>query len=143
MNEVELLAMDYLLRGDHPALITLRDQLTVATVAGRNLTGVGFFTQFMVPPSALRLPSAGRLIIGDVYAELIGLRYGASFILFVEGGALHTLEGVTTDEAWPQEVRVSRMFYVRPERPGCAQVLETTERDLSWAIKEGTIQRPS
>jgi hypothetical protein len=82
--------MDYLLRGGHPVLATLREQLAVATVAAREFTGVGFFTRFHVPPTASRLPSPRPIVISDVHAEVSGLQHGAGFVLFVEDGVLDT-----------------------------------------------------
>ena len=47
--------MDFLLRGNHPVLATLRDQFAVAIVKEPDFTGVGFFIHFVVPTTAVRL----------------------------------------------------------------------------------------
>ena len=137
MTDMERLAMEYLLRGDHPVLGVLRGQLTVAAVAGRHFSGVGFFTQFEVPAAAPRLSSPRRVVIRDVYAEVVGLQHPVGFILFVEAGVLDTLECFIHDAAWPEEARASRMYYVRPEQPEGGRLLETVERELSWALQHG------
>src|SRR3954468_19580246 len=97
--------MEYLLRGDHTVLATLREQLAVATVAKREFTGVGFFTRFDVPPTVSGLPSSRRIIISDVYADVEGLQHGAGFVLFVVDGGLDTLECFTYVEPWPLDAR--------------------------------------
>jgi len=131
VNEIERQAMDYLLRGDTPLLETLRQQLAVATVAAREFTGVGFFTQFDVPPTVPRAPSARRVIIGDVYAEVSGLQHGAGFVLFVEDGALQTLECHITEDAWPSDATLLRLYYMKPRELGDSTLVETNERDLT------------
>jgi hypothetical protein len=134
MNEIERQAMEYLLRGDHPWLALLRDQLRSAAVVNRDLTGVGFFTEFIVPDAVVRISPARRLVIADVYAAVFGLPSPAGFILFVENGALSTLECFIHDDAWPEGARVDRMYYVRPKKPGSCELSETTERDVDWAM---------
>jgi hypothetical protein len=132
MNDIERQAMDYLLRGDHPVLATLREQLAAATVAAREFTGVGFFTRFDVPPTVARLPSARRIVLHDVHAEVSGLQHGAGFALFVEGGVLDTLECFIYEDAWPPDAKLLRLYYMKPREPGEAVLVETPERDLEW-----------
>jgi hypothetical protein len=38
-----------------------------------------------------------------VIAKFSGLSSGAGFLLYVQDGVLHMLEGYTYDEPWPQE----------------------------------------
>jgi hypothetical protein len=137
VNEIERQAMEYLLRGDHPLLATLRGQLAAARVTGREFTGVGFFTRFDVPPTASRLPSPRRIVISDVHADVAGLQHGAGFALFVEGGVLDTLECFIYEKAWPLDPKVLRVYYMRPQEPDAAAMVETPERDLQWAIGGG------
>lgn len=124
--------MDYLLRGDHPVLATLRDQFAGATVAAREFTGVGFFTRFDVPLTAPRLPSPQRLVLSDVHAEVSGLQHGAGFALFVKNGALDMLECFIYEDAWPPDARLLRVYYVQPREPGGAALIETSERVPEW-----------
>ena len=69
MNNVERQLLDALLAGEVAFLSDLRDQLSVATLVSRELSGCGFFLHFSVPDSAPRV-GAGRSIIGDVYFEM-------------------------------------------------------------------------
>src|SRR5579871_5101850 len=102
MTDIETQALTYLLQGEHPVLAVLRDQLRALSVADREFTGVGFFTNFTVPESAVRLSPPGRMVIGDVHAEIDGLEHGAGFILFIENGAIKTLECFIHEAAWPR-----------------------------------------
>jgi hypothetical protein len=126
--------MEFALRGEHPALEVLREQLAAAAVSAREYTGVGFFTHFAVPAGARRLPSAGRVVIGDVHADVSGLQYGAGFLVFVERGILDTLECFIFEDTWPTEARIHRLSYVRPKEPGSASLVEVAQRDLGFAL---------
>jgi hypothetical protein len=134
VNELERQVMEFALRGEHPALEVLREQLAATAVAAREDTGVGFFTHFAVPAGARRLPLAGRLVIGDVHADVSGLQHGAGFLVFVACGILDTLECFIFEDAWPAEARIDRLYYVRPEQPGSSSLVEAAQRDLGFAL---------
>lgn len=132
LNEIETTAIDMLLAGEHPVLAVLRDQLAVAEVADREFSGAGFFVHFRVPASSQRVDE-GRLVIGDVYAELTGLEHEAGFLLFVSDGVLDNLECFIADDRWPAEPELVRAYYVR--REGSGNLIETNIRDLRTALK--------
>lgn len=132
MNEIETTLIGMLVAGEHPVLAILREQLAVAEVADRELSGVGFFTHFRVPDAAPRVEQ-GRLAIGDVYAEVAGLEHAAGFLLFVTNGALDMLEGFIVDGRWPAEPQLVRAYYVRREACG-GSLVETEVRDLEMAL---------
>jgi hypothetical protein len=135
VNDFERRAIDMLLKGCHPVLAVLRAQLEVATVSNRQITGVGFFTHFVVPPTVPRLTVPGRVHFGDVQAEVPGLAGGAGFVLFLKEGSLECLECYTYGvEQFPSEMESIRLYYVRPGSPGSIEVMETAERDLSYAL---------
>jgi hypothetical protein len=138
VNEFETQVMAMLLHGEHAILAALRDQLAVASIAGREFTGVGFFTRFDVPPTVARLPSLRQATIQDVRADVAGLQHGAGFILFVDGGVLDTLECYIYEDAWPANASLNRLYYVRPKQGRYGSLMETTERDLTWAIEEAS-----
>jgi len=70
----------------------LRCQLEVAIVGNRNNTGAGFYTDIVVPASAGRL-ECPRILGQETHARVDGLKYGLGFVLFMEDGRLHQLEG--------------------------------------------------
>lgn len=134
MNELERQVMEFALQGEHPALAILREQLEVAAVSTRKYTGVGFLTSFVVPTNTRRLPSARRLIIHDVFAEILGLQYGAGFLVFVEHGVLDTLECAVFEDAWPTQASIRRLYYMQPKEPGSPSLVEAAQRDITFAF---------
>lgn len=60
MTGLERAVVNTLLAGKAEVFRVLRQQFSVAQVLKRELTGVGFFTEFSVPPDAPRLPEARR-----------------------------------------------------------------------------------
>lgn len=112
LSPLEEAVLEALLAGDHPVLAALRKQIPHATVTSRTMTRVGFFTDLRVPAGANSAPSSkSQLWIGDVFAEIDGLKYGAGFILEVRDGYLSQLEGYSFHEAWPDEVRFFQLAY--------------------------------
>lgn len=134
VNSLERQVMEFALRGEHPALEVMREQLAAATVSSREYTGVGFFTHFAIPESAHRLPSAGRIVIGDVYAEMPDLQCPVGFLVFLESGILDMLECFILEDAWPVESRIRRLYYVHPKEASSGSLVETEQRDLVFAL---------
>jgi hypothetical protein len=100
-----------LLAGDDPIFSSLRDQAEQLIVSSREMTGVGFFTEFAVARGAAQPPVDRSFRLGGVSGIADGVRHGLGFVLFVENGLLHMLEGYTYDEPWPDEVRGLRLSY--------------------------------
>ena len=122
---LERAVMDLLLAGDHPTLVVLRDQFSSSRVSRRQLTGVGFFTEIQVSDETPRVRDPASFVFGDVQAELEGLNHGAGFLLYVRNGVLHTLEGFTYDEPWPQQIVLRRLLYVPGPKRDLAQLTFT------------------
>jgi hypothetical protein len=136
LNEMERRALDMLLAGDNSELAVLRAQLSAATVASRDFTGVGFFTRFAVPEELPRAKAYADLVLGDLYAEVSGLENDAGFLLFVKGGTIDVLECFIVDDRWPDGATMLRPYYVRPAVPGSSRLVETEQRDLEWALRD-------
>jgi len=93
-TELELAALHSMF-SEQPELASyLERQLSVATVAKRENTGVGFFTTVSVPPAA---DPVGRSepLRGETHARIPGLEHGLGFVLFLNDGRIETLEGFT------------------------------------------------
>lgn len=75
-----------------------------AKVVSREFTGFGFYTNFMVSSENLRLKNNFNIEMGNVQAELDGLKYGVGFVLFIRDGFIKSLEGYTYDEPWPERI---------------------------------------
>src|SRR4051812_21994815 len=116
-NALETAVMQKLLDGDSPLFESLREQFRVATVKSRELTGVGFFVDFALPPGVEPIKiGEPRLVFGDVEATIPGLQLGAGFVLFVEHGLLQMLEGHTYGEPWPDDTTGFELRYSDPTR---------------------------
>ena len=111
MTDLERAVLTKLLDGDHPVLNSLRRQLETVRVDTRELTGVGFYANFVMDESVVDRV-AGDLIFGDVVAPQVGgLQHGADFVLYVEGGLLKMLEGSSYDEPWPEHISDFQLSY--------------------------------
>ena len=116
MEELERVVMARLLAADSAVAPLLRAQYAVARVEQRAFTGVGFFTDFAVPPDA---PSVvpPDLTVGAGATLADGTAVG--FLLFVRGGVLSMLEGYTYgDDPWPESARLGRWEEAPPRGAG-------------------------
>ena len=107
----EQAVMKKLLRGEDEVLSILREQLNVVEVSNRELTGAGFYTTLSVLPEAQSILGNPSFKLGDVIARIQGLKLGAGFLLYVQEGVLHMLEGYTYDEPWPQFISLYELSY--------------------------------
>lgn len=106
-----------LIEGEHPALMTLREQFRQAKIKSVEMTGVGFYVDFEVPLD-LPLTEPRNFAGGDARITLMGAHNGAGCVLHVQEGRLATLEGYTFDDAWPEEAEVLAVEDVFPVVPG-------------------------
>ena len=117
LEPLEEAVLKKLLDGNHPVLEALRQQLPAVSVKARESTGAGFYTEFSIAEGARAAPlQSGKLLFGDVEATIDGLKYGAGFVLYVERGLLHMLEGYSYEEPWPEHVIGFTLRYGDPER---------------------------
>jgi hypothetical protein len=105
LTTLEDRALEMLLRGEHETLSVLRQQAEQARVSSRKMTGVGFYTEFVVPPEVPRVPGHPTFKMGDVNGTADNVKHGLGFLLYVKEGTLSMLEGYTYDDPWPDEVR--------------------------------------
>jgi hypothetical protein len=94
-------------------------------VRSRELTGVGFFTEFVLAPDAVPAP-VSTLRFGDVQATVSGLKRGPGFVIFVDDGLLTMLEGYSYDKPWPERIDEFAVSYIEPGRPNLADELRDT-----------------
>ena len=138
LTPLERRVMEMLLAGDHPVLNVLKRQLDASSVLKRDYDGVGFFTEFYVPPQLPRI-KADRLVIDDVYGKIPdyyrpGLPWVGFFILFVEKGAIDTLEGATPDDQWVDENDESRIVLTY-WREGSSTRVQQGQRDWQALVR--------
>lgn len=117
LNPLEKAVLEKIITGNHPVQVILREQLKGISVLERRMTGVGFFTSFIlsnaVPPVPMTKENA---IFGDVGAKIPELKSGAGFLLFLKSGYLFQLEGYTYEEDWPETINSFELFYFDPQR---------------------------
>jgi len=116
LTDLEKAVMEKLLDGEDEVLSVLRQQLKAAVVSAREMTGVGFYTTFSVPDRVSRVPGNVSFKFGDVIAKMRELKWGAGFLLYVQEGALHMLEGYTYDEQWPGRISSFELNYTPSNR---------------------------
>jgi len=97
--------------GENEILDILRKQVLMASVSSREMTGVGFFTKFVIPSDAQRILSHTKFILSDVIGTASNVKDGVGFVLFIGNGVLATLEGYTYDEPWPNEIQNLELSY--------------------------------
>lgn len=112
LTKLEREVIEMLLAGDKPVLVALRRQLQEAGVSKREATGHGFFTYLTVDRSSVPpAPLETKVQLGDVVGTIPGLNHGAGFLLFIEDGYLHFLEGFGYGETWPASVPEFQLTY--------------------------------
>ena len=115
LTYLEATVLEWLLVGDKPVLVALRNQLSIANIRSRKLTGVGFYLMFDIPPNTPKIDEIPDIktnfCFGDVAASLDSLKHGIGFLLWVKNGLLDYLEGYTYDEPWPSEIKDFELHY--------------------------------
>ena len=82
--------------------------------------------------STTRLTEPINNPIGDLFGELDGVDHVGGFLLWLEEGALHTLEGFSYGHSWAENAELRHLYYTHTVRGG--SVVEATERDLLEAL---------
>ena len=103
--------LEMLLNGDDDVLGILREQAKHGSVTSNKETGVGFYTEFVVPSEIQRAAGHHTFRLADVNGTAANINHGFGFVLFINDGALAGLEGYTYDEPWPNEIRDLKLTY--------------------------------
>jgi hypothetical protein len=127
LTTLENQVLEMLLRGPDEVLAILRQQAKQMQILSRNKTGVGFYTEFVVPPDVPRVPGCPTFKLGDVNGVADNVTHGIGFLLYVKDGSLSMLEGYTYDEPWPDDVRCLILTYASKE--GRKLDFQTRHRD--------------
>jgi hypothetical protein len=112
LNDFERAVLARLLSGESATLTALQRQFEHCRVKSRECTGVGFFTYLEVDRSAVSPVEPAAFVLDDAIGAHPDLKHGADFILFVRGGYVDLLEGVSiAGEPWPT---TSAGFKIQP-----------------------------
>ena len=103
LTELERSVLTNMLNHPGEPFASVSAQLAHATISKRERTGVGFYTNFALPPAARIPPDLANTELGGVGARHPELSCGAGFILFVRDGVVSFLEGFTYDDPWPPD----------------------------------------
>ncbi|SRR5713101_7641627 len=115
LTTLEDRVLEMLLGGEDEILAILRLQAKQLQVSSREMTGVGFYAEFVVPSEVPRVPGRPTFKLGDVNGTADNVNHGLGFLLYVKNGALSMLEGYTYDEPWPDDVRGLVLTYASKE----------------------------
>ena len=115
LTTLEQQVLEMLLRGQDEVLTILRQQARRLQVSSRKMTGVGFYTEFALPPDVPHVLGRPTFKIGDVNGTADNVSHGLGFLLYVKDGALSMLEGYTYDDPWPDDVRGLVLTYASKE----------------------------
>ena len=110
-TSLEEQVIEMLLAGSDESLALLRQQASQARVSSRKMTGVGFFSHFIIPAGTTRVMGHPTFYLGDVNGTAAHVKHGLGFVLFVTKGTLSMLEGYTFDEPWPDEIQGLTLTY--------------------------------
>ncbi len=88
----------------------LREQYKRVHIECRDFTGVGFFTDFIVPNNVLHIIEPVEYGYGDVDATINDV-YGYGFVLFIKDGLMTCLEGYTWQDSWPDTIYSYNLFH--------------------------------
>jgi hypothetical protein len=133
LTDFERAVLPKLLEGEHPTLSRLRAQVAEVRVRNRKWTGVGFFTDFELPPTtkpAEGMPASVRLGFGlELHAP--ELAYGGGFALLVQNGLLVQLEGFSYGERWADEPKRFELIRTDPKRDAHAEIEAAISSDMN------------
>ena len=111
MNELEISVINKMLFGQGKVLFELRRQLSECHIVSRQMTGVGFFTNFSLINIYNNFFTNCNFKIGDVHGIADNINHGVGFLLYINNGRILMLEGYTYNEPWPQQLVNLKLNY--------------------------------
>lgn len=109
-TELELAALHSIFSETPELTEGLERQLAAATVTERENSGGGFFTSIAVGDDAPAV-SSPKVLGYETSARVVGLEDGLGFVLFMESGRLHLLEGYTWGPESTAALDLSRLAF--------------------------------
>ncbi len=109
-EEFEQAVMHKIMEHDTAINKILREQYKRAHIQDRSFSGVGFFTDFIVPNNIPHIIQHVEYDYGDVKAIINDID-GYGFILFIDDGVMTLLEGYTWRDSWPDTIYSYSLFH--------------------------------
>lgn len=120
IDELESNAVSILPSVLHEGNIVLA-QYRNAVVSHRDISSVGWFSDFSIIKDCVPLSTKNTMYFGDVVVEIIGMHSGIGIMLYAENGYILQLEAYTFQESIPFRIIQSdalaldvRNLYVPP-----------------------------
>ena len=104
IEQFELEVMNKIMEENLAIEKNLKAQYRFSRVISREFSDYGFYTRFEVTDKKLKLKDHLNMELGNVQAQIAGLKCGAGFVLFIRDGFIKSLECYTYDEIWPDDI---------------------------------------
>jgi hypothetical protein len=112
LNELEKAVLEKIRQDASGNLLPLlREQIDGASVVSRKNTGAGFFTKLKVERVSRPIDASH---IGNVWADIEGFNQPMTFLVFLQDGVIHTLEGASIDDSTVGVDFSNVRFVIRP-----------------------------
>jgi hypothetical protein len=111
LSKFENDVINKLLSGDNETIKILRNQFEKSVINEKEYTGHGFYINFSIPDFIEKTKNE-KFQIGDVGANIEGLKHGVGFLLFVKNGMIDFLEAYTYGEEFPVDFNKYELFYI-------------------------------
>jgi hypothetical protein len=82
----------------------LQAQLASSTMQKRTFYMFGFSTEYAVSATEHSLGEGVNLNLSSYPWNVNGLEYGSDYILWIKNGLIHSFEGFSYQELWPEEI---------------------------------------
>ena len=97
LNELEKAVLEQMVRQAPDDLrVALKEKIDSAEVTGRKNTGAGFYAKLKVGKTSTSIKAR---VVDNVWADIEGFAQSMTFLVFLEDGAIHTLEGAAIDDS--------------------------------------------
>jgi len=106
LTPLEKQVIEMLLAGDDEQLAVLREQANRANIVSREMTGVGFYSQIIVPPESRRIQGCPTFKLGDVNGTASNVAHGFGFLLFVTEERCRRSKDIPTMNRGPTRFKV-------------------------------------
>ena len=103
LTNLEKAVLEAAIVSSRPEFEKLKAQIATLKIKDRELTGVGFFTEFEAVDEIFKA-QCDDFEISDVEGKLNGLNNGFGCVVFIKDGQIDTVECFSYDEPWPDHV---------------------------------------
>ena len=88
----------------------LQTQYSSAVIT-REFTGSGFFSNFKIPNSLPHVIPPATFNLGNLFCDINEIKQFGGFVLYIENGMIHCLEGYSFEYEWPKIITRYHLYY--------------------------------